>query len=115
MAVTLVTGSNAACMTYSPANVPKMVIITIRRNLTARHGLMTTGMIMGAILSAAATRPTLPTLFVRTTGNHAKQDAAWVCAHELHKDLQLLASVAGSQAQDRGPARGEPRAMAKAR
>jgi hypothetical protein len=63
---------------------------------------------MGAILSAAATPPTLRTLFVRTPGNHAKQDAAWVCAHEMLKDLQLLASLAASQAQDRGLARGKP-------
>jgi len=28
---------NAACMMYSPPEVPKMVAITIRRNLTARQ------------------------------------------------------------------------------
>jgi len=37
MAVTFDTGSNAACMMYSPPEVPKMVAITIRRNLTARQ------------------------------------------------------------------------------
>src|SRR5262249_48541124 len=105
-------------MTYIPTNVPKMVAITIRRNLTARHGVMTTGMIMGAILSAAATRPAAPPrpsqpaalvrhaalLLLRPGVPHAKDSFPLTKTScdvglftTMHRELQLLASLTASQ------------------